>query len=251
LHVCVQSRGIYYFGVERPLSSTVKHVILWDFDGTLAYRPGMWGRCVLSVLDETEPGHTFRREDLSPLLRYGFPWHDHERAHPELCEPSAWWEHLEGVLSDVFQLLGYPSTRAKALARSVHRRYLEIDAWRTFDDTMPVLELLRDRGWNHVILSNHVPELSEIVAGLGLNSVIDTVITSAATAYEKPHPQAFAAALDMIGTRDRLWMVGDNPVADIQGAEAAGIPAILVRSRSTEEVRHVAGDLWDVAALLT
>jgi hypothetical protein len=31
---------------------------LWDFDGTLAWRPGMWSGCVTEVLDEIEVGHT-------------------------------------------------------------------------------------------------------------------------------------------------------------------------------------------------
>ncbi|WP_228282485.1 HAD hydrolase-like protein [Rubrobacter tropicus] len=36
----------------------------------------------------------------------------------------------------------------------------------------------------------------------------------------------------------RVWMVGDDADADVRGAEAAGIPAILVRGR--HEGRSVA-----------
>jgi len=42
-------------------------------------------------------------------------------------------------------------------------------------------------------------------------------------------------------------MVGDNPVADISGAETAGIRAILVHSPLTPDVKHYAADL-DAAA---
>lgn len=57
-------------------------------------------------------------------------------------------------------------------------------------------------------------------------------MTSARTGYEKPNPKMFAAALALAGTPERVWMVGDNPTADIAGAQAAGIPSILVRNAS-------------------
>ncbi|MFI5884541.1 HAD hydrolase-like protein [Streptomyces sp. NPDC051554] len=34
--------------------------------------------------------------------------------------------------------------------------------------------------------------------------------------------------LDRAGSPERVWMVGDNPVADVAGAQALGIPGILV-----------------------
>jgi len=46
-----------------------------------------------------------------------------------------------------------------------------------------------------------------------------------------------------------VWMIGDNPVADVAGAEAVGIPAILVRTRSDGAARS-APDLAAAAALL-
>ena len=32
-------------------------VVLWDFDGTLAYRDGMWRGCLVEALAEVAPGH--------------------------------------------------------------------------------------------------------------------------------------------------------------------------------------------------
>ena len=37
-------------------------------------------------------------------------------------------------------------------------------------------------------------------------------------------------------------MIGDNPIADVRGAEAAGIPAILVRANHPD-VERQANDL--------
>ena len=73
-----------------------------------------------------------------------------------------------------------------------------------------------------------MPELEEIVGCLGLDDLLDAVITSATTGFEKPHPEAFAAGRRAAGDASTVWMVGDNPDADVAGAEAVGIPAILV-----------------------
>ena len=81
-----------------------------------------------------------------------------------------------------------------------------------------------------MVLSNHVPELEDIVTGVGLRGHFEAVLTSALMGYEKPHPEAFRMALREAGSPEQVWMVGDNPVADVQGAESLGIPAILVHS---------------------
>jgi putative hydrolase of the HAD superfamily len=79
-----------------------------------------------------------------------------------------------------------------------------------------------------------VPELPALVGALGLEDLIDGVYTSAAIGYDKPHPEAFRHALRESGDPARRWMVGDNPVADVKGAQALGIPALLIRTAGGE-----------------
>ncbi len=107
--------------------------------------------------------------------------------------------------------------------------YLHPAAWRLFDDALPALHTLRSDGWRHVILSNHVPELSELIAALGLTPLIDRVFNSAETGFEKPHPGAFRTVLNAIGDTTEIWMVGDSVSADINGAKSVGLPSILVK----------------------
>ena len=66
----------------------MNRVILWDFDGTLAHRPGMWRGCLVETLDEHAPGHGIDPEELRPFLRTGFPWDSPEVPHPELSTPT-------------------------------------------------------------------------------------------------------------------------------------------------------------------
>lgn len=225
-------------------------VVLWDFDGTLAERPGLWSRCLIETLDEAAPDHGVTADDLRPHLAGGFPWHRPERLHPELSEPEAWWASVESLLARSYRGVGIEPERARALARVARARYVDPTVgWRLFPDTVPVLERLRGRGWRHVILSNHVPELEVLVAGLGLAPLVDRVLTSASIGAEKPHPAAFEQALAAAGRPGEVWMVGDNETADVAGAEAVGIPAILVRREPAAAARR-AGDLEAAAALI-
>jgi len=203
--------------------------IFWDFDETLARRPGRWGAALLEALDAHVPGHGVTRDDIRPHLRTGFPWHTPDEPHPETTDPDAWWERLNAVLSDAFVRVGHGAS-AGALCAAARARYVDARSYGLFDDTLPVLERLRDAGWRHVVLSNHVPELPDIVAGVGLGGLVEHVVTSARTGYEKPHAEAYAIARRVAGDPERCWMIGDNPEADVRGAESAGIPAILVRN---------------------
>ena len=221
---------------------------MWDFDGTLAYRDGLWSGCLVAVLQEHEPDRAITRADVRPLLRRGFPWHTPDVAHPELSTPEAWWGVVDALIFDACRTLGIPADRARRYARLANERYIDVAGFRLFDDTVPVLRSLREEGWRHVILSNHVPELGDLVEGLELAGLIDDVLTSAMTGYEKPHPEAFALGRAAAGDPDELWMVGDNPHADVEGAESVGISAILVRTQA--DVPRRADDLHGVASFL-
>jgi len=184
---------------------------------------------MVETLDEHEPDHGVDIQLIRPFIRSGFPWHAPDVAHPHLSTTASWWEHVEPLLVRGFEGVGFASARARTLGKLARERYVDVRHWEVFADTIPTLSTLRGLGWRHVILSNHVPELAAIVRGLGLVSFFEASINSADTGYEKPHPEAFAIARHAAGDPSTLWMVGDNPIADVAGAEAVGIPAILVR----------------------
>jgi putative hydrolase of the HAD superfamily len=208
----------------------VTGIVLWDFDGTLAERPGLWRGCLLEVLQEEEPGLEADAEAFIPALRDRFPWHRPDEAHLDLCEGEAWWGRILPLLTEAYEDAGVEPARAAQLARLARARYVDAGVgWRLFEDSLPALERLHGAGWRHVILSNHVPELEQLVQGLGLDRHVEAVLCSAVTGYEKPHPEAFAAALRLRRDGEPVWMVGDNPEADVAGARRAGLPAVLVR----------------------
>ena len=87
---------------------------------------------------------------------------------------------------------------------------------------------LRAQDWRHVIVSNHVPELADIVAGLGIRAFFADVITSGLVGYEKPHARMFEAAVRCAIPGAPVWMIGDNPECDCHPVGAFGANAILI-----------------------
>jgi len=224
--------------------------LIWDFDGTLGYREGgAWTASLLETLDLALPGHTVTLEQLRLYTHTGFPWHQPERPHLHLTTAEAWWEALYPVLASVYRRVDLDESLAQTLARQFRAVYLNLARWRLFDDVLPVLDALSAHGWTHAILSNHVPELGDIVQHLGLTSRMAYLFNSAETGYEKPHPRAFRIALETLPGVETVWMIGDNVVADVQGAQAAGIPAVLVR-RLHPDAAYCCESLADIPGML-
>ena len=150
--------------------------LIWDFDGTLAYREGMWSGALLTVLKD-ELGHQIvEREEIAKFLRTGFPWHHPEREHSGLGTSADWWDRLDGVFVKAFvEGAGLEADQSYQLAKHVREVYPNLKYWRIYEDTVEGLETLSASGWRHVILSNHVPELRNIAAGLDLTRYFEGI----------------------------------------------------------------------------
>lgn len=210
--------------------------LLWDFDGTLGYRKdGLYGRAWSGAMFEAirliYPNSNIKQEDIQPLLTTGFPWHEPEKSHTHLSSSELWWTHIENIFTKGYLELGFTENQSVKLSALARERYVDLNTWELYEDTLPVLKSLRDQGWKHFIVSNHVPQLNTIINHLKVNELIEDVINSAEVGYEKPNPEIYKIAMNKVGTVDGLWMIGDNVLADVLGAESVGIKGILVRTK--------------------
>ena len=222
--------------------------LIWDFDGTLGYRTGKWSGAMVQVVRRFA-GREIDIQAVRRFMQKCFPWDNPNQPNPPMRAPDEWWNALLPAFENAFLQCGLPSEQATELAGKVRSVYTDIAGWKLFDETKEVLNDLFQDGWNHAILSNHVPELPSLIDGLGLSSLICRIVNSADTGFEKPHPGAFQAVLAMLEAPGEIWMIGDNIRADVLGAESVGLPAILVRS-DDPRARRQAGSLREVVNFL-
>ncbi|WP_219974825.1 HAD family hydrolase [Rubrobacter xylanophilus] len=105
-------------------------------------------------------------------------------------------------------------------------------SFRPYPESEEVLRGLRGLGARLYVVSNWDVLLEEVLGDLGWLGYFEDVVASAAVGYEKPDPGIFEEALRRSGAeRGRTVHVGNDPVADIEGARAAGIDAVLVDRR--------------------
>ncbi|WP_054957290.1 HAD family hydrolase [Paenibacillus dakarensis] len=227
-----------------------RKILFWDFDGTLGYRKtGMWGASMLQALIEYDPNTKLTAPDFRQFLMSGFPWHHPEKSYTYINSAEAWWEPIQRKFVEGFVHYGVPYVDAERLAVNTKTLFLDKSYWALFDDTLDTLDELKNLGWKHVIVSNHVPELGEIIEYLGLKHKIIDFVNSALVGYEKPNPSIFQHALSRSGNPKHVWMIGDNFDADVLGAERIGIRSILVRNTDSR-AKYSCKKLKDVISIV-
>lgn len=173
--------------------------VIWDLDNTLFDRDAAFARWIMGL--PITPTAAQRRvlqrlDDRGQGDRVAlFAWMC--MTWPELGEPEALWATMGGALP--------------AFARPV-----------------PAMRAALNR-WPCCVLTNGSGLLQRAkAAAIGLSDV--PLLVSGELGYAKPDPRAFRAALDALGC-ELATMIGDDPIADIQGAQALGLPTIWLRRR--------------------
>lgn len=231
------------------MSDRLRGTIWWDFDGTLVSRPLMWSAAARRLIERAANACADLPAPLLSALNNEMPWHGPNRAHPELSTPELWWARVFATYADGLSRCGWSDVATPAAFDALRGEILDARAYSLFEDVVPVLTALSTEGWRHVIVSNHVPELADVVAGLGISAFFADVITSGLVGYEKPHAQMFEAAVRSAIPGAPIWMIGDNVECDCHPVRAFGAKAILVRAAAPSFERHAA-DLWQAARLI-
>lgn len=116
-----------------------------------------------------------------------------------------------------------------AFYRRLSELFMVTSHWHVFPDAIPALDALRSRGLIVGAVSNWVWQLPELLHSLDLVSRFDFVAASARIGYEKPHRRIFEWALAEAGVPPASVVhVGDHLDADVDGATAVGIGAVLI-----------------------
>ncbi len=118
-------------------------------------------------------------------------------------------------------------------------------AWRLCPDAKEVLTQLHNRKIKVAVLSNFDSRLVNILKALDVADFFDAIVYSTLVGAAKPDAKIFLAAMAALGVeaKDTLH-VGDDRIADYEGARACGMHALLISdddnlSDTIPGLRHV------------
>ena len=205
--------------------------IFWDFHGTLALPRHMWSESVFGAAEEASASLLdFSLEDVKPYTQAKwYPWDRYDEDFSALTGEK-WWAFMYAELERIYGRLGLDSETAKTAARGARKRLSDPKRYALYTDAEETLRKCLKAGWKNILLSNHIPELPDIVRALGIEKLFSAEIVSSLVGYDKPRREIFEIAKRAAGGPEICVMVGDNPLSDIAGGKAAQMFTILVHN---------------------
>lgn len=201
-----------------------RKVIFWDFDGTLVHANTSFADALAAAL----AGYHKPVEDcaLKAFLESACSWHRPERAYPDRTG-ERWWKDLLDRLRVFCNSLGVEERDVGRICEQFRAHVLRF-AYQPYEDARDILAYCQASGYEQYVLSNNFPELVQAARRVRLDAWIDGYFLSSNIGYEKPRVELFQYAARQTNQPDVCYMIGDNPIADMQGGKEAGFRTILV-----------------------
>lgn len=213
----------------NTMANEASKVIFFDAAGTLLEVRGSVGEIYRRVAgqygleaDAEQLQQNFARWfGLQPPM--AFPLETSPDKLPEL--EKGWWRNL---VRAVFAEFGaFP--HFDEFFEDVFERFRDCELWTVYDDVVPALTQLKQRGWRLGVISNFDSRLEDLLRTCELESFFDSVHLSTRMGAAKPDPAIFQAALTRHGIEaHQAWHIGDSLREDAEGAAAAGLRAVLL-----------------------
>jgi putative hydrolase of the HAD superfamily len=136
-----------------------------------------------------------------------------------------WWFD---VVHNVFYRVGM-FERFDEFFEHVYEVFADPASWRLYPEVPHTLRTLRNRGLELGIVSNFDSCLFNVIRGLEIAELFDTVTISSLAHAAKPSPKIFELALEQHAVDPGEAMhVGDSLRDDVEGATNAGLTAVLI-----------------------
>jgi putative hydrolase of the HAD superfamily len=122
-----------------------------------------------------------------------------------------------------------------------------------YQDTVPFLRSLRDRGVRTAFVSNCYASTRVLLGALGLLDLVEGAVLSCEVGCPKPEPGIYEHALDLLGADAAETVFIDDQPGYCEGAVAVGMRAVRLDRSADERIGEglpVAADLHGVERLI-
>lgn len=203
----------------------------------------------------------FAEEQMSE--KFGLDFEDFHREYFTINE-SLWAQLRDGEITKdelrvrrFYESLLFFGIEDRALAARLEANFLDeiLRHNHLLPGTVDLLENLKSKGYTLHILSNGFAEVTQRKAALsGIAKYFTTITSADEINMRKPAPEIFDLALHKAeASREASIMIGDDWVADVEGALAYGLPAIFLdvfRDGYQAEGVTVIQELREIAELI-
>src|SRR5213593_5241059 len=150
------------------------------------------------------------------------------------CELLWWFD----VVHNVFYRVGM-FERFDDYFEEVFHAFDGPERWKLYPETLGVLKELKDRGLELGIISNFDTRLFNVLRGLGIAELFDTVTISSLAHAAKPAPHIFRLALEKHAVDpEEAVHVGDSIGDDVEGARLARLHGVLIDRQRMDSGEH-------------
>ncbi len=124
-------------------------------------------------------------------------------------------------INKVFEILGLGTQILMTLE-------FEQTYWRTFLNNAVLFKGVKEMLEDLRLLEVPIAIVTDLTAQIqyrkmvyfDLDKFFDYVVTSEESGFDKPHPSSFKLAVEKLKIKgSQIWMIGDDPIADIKGAK--------------------------------
>jgi putative hydrolase of the HAD superfamily len=141
---------------------------------------------------------------------------------PREDDDKGWWRILVNQVIDQVAPNTTPLDR-DTFFEAAYSHFAEAGVWELYPEVIDVLKTLHPR-FQLAVVSNFDGRLRLILSQLGVSDFFSHIFVSSEIGADKPDPLFYQRALRLSKAQPNdTWHVGDDPIRDWQGAEAAGL----------------------------
>jgi len=216
----------------NPLAKDAKiRAIFFDAVGTVLYIHPDASDVYAAV--GREFGHFLPRETIGQRFRAAYRQQEREDSQLEWAtseerEIRRW----QDIVTIVFQ------DGNEEMFRRLWEYFAQAQAWMVLPDTAQILLELSDRGMVLGLASNFDRRLHSVAGGFPELAPLQIRLISSEIGWRKPSGRFFQALVSAAGCLpEQILYVGDDRANDFDGADAAGLRAVLVEGESFNRIR--------------